>query len=339
MSTLNLDVRQPENHKESRPSVGGFSGPKVAQAAAPPPPPPAPPVGPQPPGIHDFDAYKTSSTTWRNVPWGSASWVEPGGLGTLYQTLDLDLPEAPGLIPTGGFPLVIWFHPNGSTKTVPGSGVLYDAKQAALAAGFAFAAVEFRHPVVNVDEGAPHTDTGLAIQYLRAMATPMQMDKSQFFGLAKSRGSLCLWQALQEDMAIGNAGTWQARQSSLLKGIWTHQAQTTYSTTEFANRFILSGERAAFLLVYPDDARWGSALQSIPEAPQPPYVTIRHVDAYPTGLVHANEVSEHFAGFGSAFRDDYTSNGLEGRVSAQDQISDANAWVGAIPWFTTLLTA
>jgi hypothetical protein len=292
-------------------------------------------VGVQPPGIDEFDSYKLSATQWRNVPWGPESWVEPGGLGTLYQRLDLDLPA--GTAPAGGWPLVIWFHANGSTKTVPGSGALFNAKASAMAAGFAFAAVEFRHPVVNVGEGAPHTDTGLAIQYLRAMATAMQLDKTQFFGLAKSRGSLCLWQSLQADMANSTADTWEGRQSSLLKGIWTHAAQSTYSTTEFANRFILAGERAAFLVANPDDVRWGSALQSIPTAPQPPYVTILHADAHPTGLVHANEVDEHYSGFGSAFRDDYTANGLGALVTADDLISDANAYIGATAWFTSLL--
>ena len=333
----NLAAPQPANPKQELPAVGGFSGPIKEPAPQPPAHAPAPPPVPQPPTLPDFEQYRTGDKTWRNIPYGPATWTESG---LQHQYLDLDLPDAGfAAIPLSGIPLVVWFHANGSTKTVPGSGPLHDAKDEILAAGFAFAAVDFRHPVVNVDEGAPHNDCGLAIQMLRAMATAFGLDKLNFYGLAKSRGSLCLWQALAPDLANGNGDTWQKRQSSLLKGVWTHAAQTTYSTTEFANLFILEAERAAFLVAFPDDVRWGSSIQLADTSNHRPFVTILHADPYPTGLVHANEVDEHYSGFGSAFRDAYLAEGLGAKITAQDEIDDADAYIGAVDWFVSLLSA
>lgn len=289
------------------------------------------------PTLADIEPYRINATRWANIPYADdAEWVE--GADTLHQRFDINIPAtAP---PPAGYPVIIYWHPNGSTKTVVGGSVVDVQKQAALAAGFAFASVDFRHPVVNVSLGAPHTDCGLSIQGVRALASALSLDLANVFGMAKSRGSLCLWQSLQQDMLDALAPTWAGRQSSLLKAIWTHAAQTTYNTEEFANLFIVAGaQRDAFLAANPNDPRWGSAMQSVPLAPWVPWLTIRHADAYPVGQVNANQVNEHYSGFGSAMRDVYIANGFASKVSAQDLIADADAYSGMVPWFTGLLGA
>lgn len=288
-----------------------------------------------PPALEDFDAYQTDTTKWRNIPYGPATWTEPGGGTTLFQRIDIDLPA--GTAPAGGWPVVMYFHPNGSTKFVTGGSTIDTARTEILAAGMAFVSVEFRHPVVNVSFGAPHEDAGLAIQFTRGLAEAFDFNEGAFGAISKSRGSLSLWQALQADMIDAGAPTWAGRQSSLLQAVWTHAAQTTYSTTEFANLFIVSGQRAGFLVANPDDARWKSSIQDIATAPSVPEIMILHKDAYPTGFVNANQVNEHYSGFGSAFRDAAIAAGHGAKVEAHDLIPEANSYIGAADWFADLL--
>lgn len=284
---------------------------------------------PTAPTLTDILPYNTGAKTWANILYGTAQW----GAG-LRQWIDVDLPVSAA--PGGGYPVVMWFHPNGSDKSIV-AAELVTAKAQILAAGFAFMSVEFRHPVPDVALGAPHLDAGLAIQYARGLATALNLDVTQWYGLVQSRGNLALWQALQKNRANPSGRTWAERQSSLLKGIWSYQGQTTYSTTEMANRFIISGERAAFLAANPDDERWGSSMASVPTAAFVPYLTMRHRDAYPVGLVPAASFDEHFSGFGKDMQAVYTANGYGARFTGADNITSANAFVGVAAWFTSLL--
>jgi hypothetical protein len=284
------------------------------------------------PTLEDMEPYQTTATRWRNIPYGEASWTEPGGSTTLFQRLDVDLPSTAA--PAGGYAVIVYFHPNGSTKTVSAGSTIEAVRTAALAANIAFVSVEFRHPVTNVSEGAPHEDAGLAIQYIRGLADAFNFDKTKVGAVSRSRGSVSLWQALQPDMLDAGALTWQGRQSSLLQAVWSHNAQTTYSTTEFANLFIVEGaERTTFLTANPDDVRWGSAIQDIATAPSVPMMTILHQDAYPTGYVNANQVNEHYSGFGSAFEDACIAAGHGAKITAQDSVPAASSYVGAVEWF------
>lgn len=289
--------------------------------------------------LAQLEPFRTSATSFSGTLYGGATWVENSQ--TLAQWCDIDVPS--GTAPGAGWPAVLWFHPNGSSKAIVDAD-LAAAKAACLAAGFAFFSFEFRHPVVNVALGAPHTDAGLAIQWARAVATALNLDTANFFGMTQSRGTLALWQALQADMANPTGPTWQSRQSSLLKGIWGYQGQTTYSTAEMSTTFIQSSDRAQFLADNPNDARWGSALASVATAPYVPHLVMQHREAYVSGFVPWNPganttatFDEHEPNFGAQMRTVYYANGYANRIATNDSISGANAWVGMTDWFKHLM--
>lgn len=278
--------------------------------------------------LADIAAYNVTAKSWATIPWGPETWYE-GGLPR-GQWVDVDLPATAA--PVNGHPCVLWFHPNGMSKDLTDTQVI-NQKAAALANGFAFLSFEFRHPVPNVDLGAPHYDAGLAIQYARGLAVALNLDKTNFFGMVQSRGNLALWQTLQPDMQNLTGPTWASRQSSKLKAIWSYQGQTTYSTTEMANTFIVAGDRATFIATYPDDPRWGSALQSVPTAGSLPPLVMRHRDAYPAGLVAWTAFDEHFPGFGQAMGAAYTAAGQGSKFTGADNIVGNAAWTGMLTWF------
>jgi hypothetical protein len=277
--------------------------------------------------LASLEPYRTSATSFGDVPWGPYSWVESGS-----KTQDMDINIPSGTAPGPGWPVIMYFHPNGSTKDIVFSEHVA-LKADALAKGFAFISSEFRHPYVNVSLGAPHTDAGLAIQFARSLAAALNLDTSNFFGVTQSRGTLALWQALQADRANPGGPTWASRQSSLLKGIWSYQGQTTYSTTQMANLFIIPGDRTAFLTANPDDVRFGSALDSVAAASAwAPHLVMLHRDTYHVGLVPAASFDEHWPGFGAEMDIRYASAGISSRFAKQDNRTPVAAFVDAVDW-------
>lgn len=280
------------------------------------------------PVLEDLEAYRTSSTTFVGVPWGSATWAEPG-LGTLAQVVDIWLPS--GTAPTDGWPMVVHFHANGGTRVInSGSSLDTWLVQPALAAGYAVASVEFRHPVVQAAIGAPHTDTGLAIQYLRSLHLALNLDRSKFHALARSRGSLALWQSLQSDMADAEATTYAGRQSSLLKSLWTVQAQIFYSTTAFANAYIVAGDRAAVITANPDNAAWRNAYDAVSSASTLPNVAMTHELPWygvqvSKATMDADGSQIHFPDAGRLMRDAYIARGFGERLAAWDNEPSAGS--------------
>lgn len=286
------------------------------------------------PVLADFDGFQDSARVWLDIPYGPSSWAEPTLGGTvLYQALDIEVPA--GSPPGSGWPVVMYYHANGGTKTVPGSGVLATAKAAILAEGFAFVGVEFRHPVVNVAEGAPHQDVGFATQYVRAMADAFDLDTNNIYALCHSRGSLALWQGLQADMLNAGASTYAGRQSSYIQGIWAYNPQTTYDTEEFADLFVTPGaETTAFLAANPNDARWGSAITSAATAPNYPLLAIHTETAYygtPQDAATADDV--HYPDMVSALRDAYIAAGQGAKVADMPSHLDTEKYYGAQHWF------
>jgi hypothetical protein len=89
----------------------------------------------------------------QNICYGNVEWNEPTlGDKLLKQTFNLYRPASAGSNKT---PLIIYAHPNGMSKALPVTGAMYKALvPPALNAGYAFASLEFRHPVVNEEPGA-----------------------------------------------------------------------------------------------------------------------------------------------------------------------------------------
>ena len=280
------------------------------------------------PVLDDIEAYRTSATTFVGIPWGSATWTEPG-VGTLAQLVDIWMPS--GTAPVGGWPMVIHFHANGTTRTIgDGSSLKTWLVDPALAAGYAVASVEFRHPVMQAAIGAPHTDTGLAIQFLRSLHLALNLDRARFHALARSRGSLALWQSLQADMADAEATTYAGRQSSLLKSLWTVQAQIFYSTTAFANAYIVAGDRAAVITANPDNAAWRNAYDAVSSASTLPNVAMTHELPWygvqvSKATMDADGSQIHFPDAGRLMRDAYISRGFGERLAAWDNEPSAGS--------------
>lgn len=282
------------------------------------------------PDLASIEAYRSTSTSWTAVPYGAATWPEPGK-GTFAQVIDIDVPS--GTPPEGGWPLVIYFHANGADRIVGSGGTVGTyVKTPALAAGYAFAAVEFRHPVTNVDQGAPHIDVGLALQYLRSLHQALSLDRAKFFGVCRSRGNLAIWQSLQADRADPYAGTYAGRQSSRLQGIWGINAQIAYSTQRFCELYIVPADHAAVLAANPDDPRWQNAIDAIPTVNTLPHLVLVHEAAYFDRLVTKAELDAwdaqpnmsplHYPDAGLKVKAAYTARGAADRCAIWDAETD-----------------
>jgi len=250
----------------------------------------------------------------QDLCYGPASWKEPT-LGDRRLQQDFDFYRAPAAaLPA---PLVIWAHPNGMSKRLLPGGESYQALVApALAAGFSFASIEFRHPVTNeaeadsqTDAGVPHRDIARALQFIRANAAALGIDRRNIFFVGGSRGTLTLWTALQDDMAIPDSPDPVARQSTRVNAVFGVNAQTTYDGLEFADLFLVPQDRplakSAWRLEHPKHAQFGSALRSVSAvSPADPPVMLRYDQPFVQRLLTLEElagmVEVHYPDFGLA---------------------------------------
>lgn len=248
-----------------------------------------------------------------DICYGSAYWREPTlGGKLLHQSFDF----YPAKVAAGarGAPLVIWAHPNGMSKALPASSDLFKALvPPAMAAGFAFASVEYRHPVANEnatsDGLVPHRDLGLALQFIRTNASALGIDPANVFFVGQSRGSLALWTALQDDMADPGSADAVERQSTRVNAVFAVNAQTTYDGSEFAAMFIVPRDRPTFIQDFngkhPRHAQFGSAIRSVNAGRQAdPPVMLRY-DGMPVPRFLTIEEMEqvdslHYPNFGVA---------------------------------------
>lgn len=296
--------------------------------------------GPEAPELSSIETYRTSSTSWVGVPWGDQVWVEPG-IGTQQQLLDIDIPA--GTPPAGGWPVIFHLHANAATRTVaPGSALDVQVKQPGLAAGYAFVSGDFRHPVVQAAVGAPHQDAGLMLQYLRSLHSALNIDRTRVHALCRSRGSLALWQSLQADLADADAATYAARQSSIFTSLWVVQGQIAYSTTRFAELYIVPGDRAAVVAANPDNPAWRNTIDAVPTAASLPPIAMVHELAWygaqvTKATMDADGSQVHFPDAGRLMVAAYTARGQGSRCAAWDaepSTSDNAEQLGDAPnWF------
>ncbi|MGO1003665.1 alpha/beta hydrolase [Lysobacter sp. CA196] len=234
--------------------------------------------------------------------YGAEVWPEPTlGGRTLEQQFDFY--RAPSTAPTS---LIVWAHPNGMSKALPEDSPMYQALVVpALRAGFSFASIEFRHPVTNEalpnsdsDPRVPHYDLAYALQFIRANAEALNIDKRNVFLVGQSRGTLAVWTALQDDMRDPDSPDPVARQSTRVNAVYAVNAQTTYSGAEFARRFLIQDDRARFTAAFnrqhPKHEQFGSAIGSVNAGvkPDPPVRLI--YDSQEVGrLLSLQEMNQH----------------------------------------------
>ena len=251
--------------------------------------------------------------------YGKETWQEPT-LHNAWIKQNFDFYRAPSTTPV---PLIIWAHPNGMSKALTPGTHMYEALVVpALRAGYSFASIEFRHPVVNEDlpngpndPGVPHYDVARALQFIRANADALGIDKRNVFFVGQSRGTLTIWTALQDDMARPNSNDPVARESTRVNAVYGVKAQTSYDGTEFANLFIVKADRPAFIADFnaehPHYAQFGSAIRSVTAGadPDPPVRLIYDAPVVPRRVTYAEMLlmdSIHYPNFGPALCQAYT---------------------------------
>lgn len=213
------------------------------------------------------------------------------------------------------------------SKALPPSSDLFKVLvPPAIASGFAFASVEYRHPVVNEtatpDGLVPHRDLALALQFIRANAAALGIDPDNVFFAGQSRGALALWTALQDDMADPNGTDPIARQSTRVNAVFAVNAQTTYDGSEFAELFIAPRDRPTFIQDFnrkhPYHAQFGSAIRSVGAGRQTaPSVMLRYDDFPVPRLLTIEEMEQvdalHYPNFGMALCAAYATSDRHAR--------------------------
>src|SRR5262245_14187227 len=278
-----------------------------------------------------------------NLCWGDQTWRSKSFRWlVLEQTFDFyasnDGPTAP---------LIVYFHPDGTTSHIlPGSSPDERILQPALQAGYAFASVEYRHPVEDDDlengpgdPRVPHWDAARATQFLRAYADALGFDKRQVFFLGHSRGALSLWTALQRDMADPGSPDPVARESTRALAAFEYQGQTTYRDREFARLFLVGADRTAskmsFELEHPKWRQFGSAIDSA-DATSPP-VQLRYRDTYPGHLITSAEMqtygADHYPGYGPKLCDAYEQMHAAADCIVEFQVENGHAFDGYLDFF------
>lgn len=271
------------------------------------------------------------------VPYGArASWTEGKRLAT--QAVDVYLPRRPD----GGVrPLVLWAHPNGSTKAVGSGAVGTELALPLLQEGYAFASAEFRHPAVN--EGAPATDLAEAIQFLRCHAEPLGLDGDRFAGVGRSRGTLLVWTAVQDDLARAESADPVARASTRLRGVWAINAQTSYWGEWIAQTFFDAASRPLVVAALGPENR-GHAVGDV-SAGDPPlhFVYDSPLVDLPLSADDCQSLGSgsldcvHLPNFGERACAAYVAAGLNDRCTAEYE-RPANDLYRAGPWLRTVLS-
>jgi acetyl esterase/lipase len=292
----------------------------------------------------------TAGAKGNSICWGSETWNEAANNGKLMsQTLNF---YAATTNPSA--PLIIYFHPNGGSSYIDQkqNPTLYSQiVQPALAAGYAIASVEFRHPVDNdnvpnrvSDPRVPHWDAARAIQFLRANATALGIDKRNVFVVGHSRGTLSMWTAMQDDMAISNSPDAIARESTRVRAVWAYQGQTSYNPVEFAEWFLIPSDRAqaetGFETLHPKWQQFGSAVASV--TPDDPPVHLRYKQQFMQGFISYQTMTtkfnpEHYPDFGVQLCTRYTQVNNRNECVAEQLIPETGAYTGMIDFFNKYL--
>ena len=236
--------------------------------------------------------------------WGAEGWHEPT-LDDKALQQNLDFYPAPAQ--SAAAPLIVWAHPNGMSKELPeGSALRRALLPPARDAGYAFASLEFRHPVTNASPEpggpVPHTDIAQALSYLVTHAQALRIDPRNIFLVGQSRGTLGVWTAMQPDST-----------SPPVRAVFAVNAQTSYRGEDFAQWFLVQPHRELFLQTFhsrnPNADRYGSAVRDVTR--QAPPIQLRYdspVVGRPLTLTQMQQQDAlHYPDFGPALCNAYAA--------------------------------
>lgn len=300
---------------------------------------PTPPGNVTPPAAGDFASYQESATKYVGIPWDTGSWSEVtlGGT-TLFRVLDLYLPS--GTPPAAGWPVVCWFHANGTSRVItPGSNTDTNFLQPHLAAGFAVAAIEFPHPHTNKDAlGGSYLTAydgpGKAAQMVRSLGPAFNLDRSRVAAMCVSRGSLAYFACFRPDLADPYGDTYQKRQSSRFSALCVYNGQTLHRSATAADMFVIPADRPTFLASQPDDPTLLNAVTLAGSSDHLPRLRLRSENTYANELRSAAYVLAdyiHYPDMARVLKEVYATRGFAGIV--QDFQGTSNAFSGAPEWF------
>ena len=269
--------------------------------------------------------YNATCNCYRNVPYGTATWLEPTTKKWAKQVMDIWMPQGFG----GALPIVYYGHPNGTGHTIA-KDTSPDSLWSRLVKpltdqGYIVVSYEFRHPVVNYVEGkpAPRFDIQKAINtFVGSFAQSLGADPSNSFISGQSRGGgLGLLTGLSGKFTGGTT----------VRAMWTYQAQTTFNCSEMANDFVLESDRTAFLGMCTAVPGAGSALQAVTSAAPPAHAAYDR--PFNMELVPATSVDVHYPDFGWQLCNSYAAKGSANACQGAQSVPQAGAWTGIADYF------
>lgn len=277
--------------------------------------------------------YNATCRCYRNVSYGSVTWLEPTTRKFARQEMDIWMPDA--AVHTGLRPVVYYGHANAATHTIA-----YDKAPESMYsrfvkpltdAGYIVVSYEFRHPVVNYVSGlkAPRLDIQKAINYFVANhAAALKADPTNTFITGRSRGG---------GLGLLTALTGKFSGGTTVRAVRTFQAQTTFDCQESARTFVIESDRDAFLAECTAVPGAGSSLQSVTSAAPPVYVgydrPFRHQ------LVPASEVDVHHPDFGLALCDRYNVTEAPAQCVPVEAVAELDEWKGVVDYFNAYRVA
>jgi acetyl esterase/lipase len=270
--------------------------------------------------------YNSNCNCYRNVPYGNTTWFEPTTRKWAKQVMDVWMPDTA----TSSAPVVYYGHPNGATNFIA-----YDTTAGSQWSrlikpltdrGYIVVSYEFRHPVVNYVSGspAPRYDIQKAINaFTDQFAASLGADPSNSFISGQSRGGGL-------GLLTGLTGAFTG--NTVVRAMWTYQAQTSFNCTEMSNTYVIESDRAAFMAECVSVPGAGSALKSVSASAPPVYAAYDR--PFHKQLVPADAVDVHYPDFGWQLCRRYGSQGLTAQCTPAESVGIADAWVGMVDYFT-----
>ncbi|UTF61725.1 alpha/beta hydrolase [Gilvimarinus sp. DA14] len=191
------------------------------------------------------DIFFASDQPWQNSYRVSPDFPgprgEPASAHINNLTFDYYYPAAAGKIDSSAAKtLIILGHPANKTKEI------FRVDQALaieflLDSGYAVAALDFRHPLKEVDANkspVAKDDMGRAVQFFKHYADEFNINRNRIVLAGTSLGGgLAVYTGMRELQNIGSVDP-VARESSKVAGVWGYDASTTYSTTWIRNNYL-----------------------------------------------------------------------------------------------------
>lgn len=284
-------------------------------------------VVPPAPDLASIATYQDAGNAraYTSIPYGAGeSWDEYWNSGFVErqsQAFDIEVPA--GTPPVGGWPVVLFLHSAGGTKTVVvgDSSVGTIVKGPALASGVAFASGWHRNPSTNYNWNGPgsgfvNTDPGRIIQKIRALATALSLNPNAILVLGASKGNDYLTCTFAGDLQDLNATTYEGRQSSIPNAGYSVQPQVYYDSAKWAAAFVPPASRAAFLAANPSIPALPNAAEMVATA-NPAHViplAVVHEGVYVAGFSELAVDDIHFANNGLHIRAAYENAGYANRI-------------------------